>query len=1535
VDEVFIKNNENSNIINHPIRIPMSFQDGEYTTATISNVKIGNLPTQVQPTSFYKNGSVKTGVAWVLDSLNAGQEKIYQIGEGNSGTFQYDPKVFSFLTGGNFRSVVKDIKGQEYEVVIDLDDLEPQFYNVLVNGPVVKILEIKKRHEPVANGELPYLMTSVVYITLITGKDYFLVDHILVNSNNLEEDAIASETGGLNNGRLYRDGQHGVIFYTNAKLEIDTTPENSSVYLLDSRYVDPSYVQNVSPTNNTFWIMNTKAQETISGLNIGLGVPLSGDFTEQSNYIGGGQGLLSRLVVSFGNPITKHPLEEYNIQSGQSLERFNLADAYFFQEFPDPNAINPNYNFTNPATNHLNGIKGLLNQNDKGIRWGLYDYGTKDMGSSGYGFSMYFQEPVEAVRFMFSCGKRCANDYIKSLRFHLYGAAQLTNYFVGFDAEDHPLTNMDYYRTSFFEATDWDYPWDIKCGGPWSPKDFIGFCQDATPPTHRTDAFGKTHLDYVNAYRNAGLGNRIWWHGWTGREPAHLSLGMEGYRYMFTGDPAALFLFESQLQSAAISPFRYYTNPNGGAYGAGLTGRARGRSLKALSLGYSIQHDPFYKQMAEDLITVSIAFNRDHQEPGSRGQNPATGDDYPVKYYSGFAPFVQNVTKMQIFEHYQISHGLATAYREIFGPGDTSIINTIKQTVQDGLFFAWNYAYKSPDRILNGKPYVNGANRKVNEGYPGFASYNILIVGQDESKIPPEDVYNTYYPGNQQQEIYPGICNEMRMAGLIKQGDPSFLPDYDEYFEEWRKDFLRVWITPKKANVFTQPDTWSINFDHIDDEYLCGLTYFMQIPNAAGISYYNSQAQTISPGTCVDNDNDEFSTCAGDCNDSNPNINPGQGETSCTDGVDNNCNDLVDCNDPTCTTAGGGGGHSSCNNGSVLYCGDSTVQDPNDFGTAEECDRAPWTSGANNCPNYQCVPPYTQFANSCACSESAGLTLGNVNPNTFFEEESVSLTLAGSGFSSAVEVVIDSEAYTPDTVDAGTGTIALNLDASETGAIGEGVHTIFLREGEDSNPMTITVLDSTPLLNSVIPDNADIGFEQVITLNGSNFMNSAQVKIGSLPLIGTTHVSNSQLTFVLTENATSQLGSGTHNLYVQNIPGRISNSQTLTITVPEPDAPTNLTADLLQGTNDIVLNWNDNADDEQRYHLERSIDGFIFIEIESNLPIDTETYTDMVSGYGTFYYRVRASNEGGYSDYSNTANETIEDPGPDSEPDVLSIEITSPISELDNNETAFIPIKIDKLHPFEDGYLNMATMKIMTICQLDHAVSEYAVTCQNTDTWDEIITMLYVDNPIYNETFVNRKASNYNSSYPGPQNTIVEETGNYIPEEGTEADYEIDPTVLGLANGTYRLFALIGSGQYVFSPDFNSTYDRIETELSNNLVLLEFAIADPSTDNGGDEEDGNDGDDDGDTIDDGNGGDNGDGGNDSRGGSGDGNNDNGEDNVEDGSGNDRDDSNAIPLKMKNLKRPETFFTNFLGHGLISSNPILLFLYSLLSLFGFV
>jgi PKD repeat protein len=94
--------------------------------------------------------------------------------------------------------------------------------------------------------------------------------------------------------------------------------------------------------------------------------------------------------------------------------------------------------------------------------------------------------------------------------------------------------------------------------------------------------------------------------------------------------------------------------------------------------------------------------------------------------------------------------------------------------------------------------------------------------------------------------------------------------------------------------------------------------------------------------------------------------------------------------------------------------------------------------------------------------------------------------------------------------------------------------------------------------------------------------------------------------------------------------------------VAPPAAPSGLTANLRTGA--IVLDWLDNATDESTYTVERSEytgTGWAPYVTLATLPANTVTYADASYMARSYNYRVRATNAGGDSAYSNIANITI------------------------------------------------------------------------------------------------------------------------------------------------------------------------------------------------------------------------------------------------------------------------------------------------------
>ena len=70
----------------------------------------------------------------------------------------------------------------------------------------------------------------------------------------------------------------------------------------------------------------------------------------------------------------------------------------------------------------------------------------------------------------------------------------------------------------------------------------------------------------------------------------------------------------------------------------------------------------------------------------------------------------------------------------------------------------------------------------------------------------------------------------------------------------------------------------------------------------------------------------------------------------------------------------------------------------------------------------------------------------------------------------------------------------------------------------------------------------------------------------------------------------------------------------------------------------VLLTWAENSEKENGFSIERSTNGVDFSEIDT-VSININYYYDWsVTASSTYYYKVRAYNEVGNSDYSNTDN---------------------------------------------------------------------------------------------------------------------------------------------------------------------------------------------------------------------------------------------------------------------------------------------------------
>ncbi len=102
-----------------------------------------------------------------------------------------------------------------------------------------------------------------------------------------------------------------------------------------------------------------------------------------------------------------------------------------------------------------------------------------------------------------------------------------------------------------------------------------------------------------------------------------------------------------------------------------------------------------------------------------------------------------------------------------------------------------------------------------------------------------------------------------------------------------------------------------------------------------------------------------------------------------------------------------------------------------------------------------------------------------------------------------------------------------------------------------------------------------------------------------------------------------------------------SATTTATITPSPPTAPNNLDA-TSPSSGQARVTWSDRSNNETSFKIERSTSSSSGFSQIATVGANVRTYTDSdVTKGRTYYYRVRASNSGGNSSYSNVDGTTI------------------------------------------------------------------------------------------------------------------------------------------------------------------------------------------------------------------------------------------------------------------------------------------------------
>jgi len=125
------------------------------------------------------------------------------------------------------------------------------------------------------------------------------------------------------------------------------------------------------------------------------------------------------------------------------------------------------------------------------------------------------------------------------------------------------------------------------------------------------------------------------------------------------------------------------------------------------------------------------------------------------------------------------------------------------------------------------------------------------------------------------------------------------------------------------------------------------------------------------------------------------------------------------------------------------------------------------------------------------------------------------------------------------------------------------------------------------------------------------------------------------------DETTSENKNYTYKITAFNDFGENSSSEKQITTPPcgtKPNAPSDLNLEALSPTQ-VKITFKDNSDNEDGFKIERKELGGIYGEIKT-LTANTSEFIDNVNPNTTYYYRVRAFNTYGFSDYSNEANIT-------------------------------------------------------------------------------------------------------------------------------------------------------------------------------------------------------------------------------------------------------------------------------------------------------
>ncbi|MGQ9589532.1 MAG: fibronectin type III domain-containing protein [Planctomycetota bacterium] len=184
-------------------------------------------------------------------------------------------------------------------------------------------------------------------------------------------------------------------------------------------------------------------------------------------------------------------------------------------------------------------------------------------------------------------------------------------------------------------------------------------------------------------------------------------------------------------------------------------------------------------------------------------------------------------------------------------------------------------------------------------------------------------------------------------------------------------------------------------------------------------------------------------------------------------------------------------------------------------------------------------------------------------------------------------------------------------------------------------------------------------------------------------------------------------------------PSAYSNVVTQTAGRP-PAAPSDLAAGEVT-LDSIALSWTDNSDDETGFEIEVRVEGGEF-HARDVLPADATSYVDqgLTSGW-TYWYRVRAVNAAGASDYSNVVEATTgRVPAAPSDLSVVEVGLDRAAlawNDASDNETAF---ELERRGPGEEEFSSIAVLPANSASYADSGLESgtlYEYRVRATNEW--------------------------------------------------------------------------------------------------------------------------------------------------------------------------------------------------------------------------